>query len=148
MCSILFNENEQYIKETKMPDKYTADVLVEVALKIRDARDKIRKEADTKIAKFDEQFEIVNQRLQEILKNAGATSLKTPHGTVYSQVKNRYSTTNWDAMYNFIQEHQVYELLERRLHQGNMKLYLEENPDVMPAGLNVDSKYTVVIRRK
>ena len=67
---------------------------------------------------------------------------------MYSQVKNRYSTTNWDAMYNFIQEHQVYELLERRLHQGNMKLYLEENPDVMPAGLNVDSKYTVVIRRK
>ena len=131
-----------------MPNKYTADALVEVALKIRDAKDKIYKEADAKIAKLEGQFEVVNQRLQEILKNAGATSLKTPHGTVYSQVKTRYSTTNWDAMYNFIQEHEVYELLERRIHQGNMKLYLGENPDVMPKGLNVDSKYTVVIRRK
>ena len=107
-----------------MPRKYTADALVEVGLKIRDAKDAIRKEADAKITKLEEQFEVVNQHLQEILKTAGATSLKTPHGTVYSQVKTRYFTTNWDAMYRFVQEQEAFELLERRIHQANIKLYL------------------------
>jgi len=39
-------------------------------------------------------------------------------------------------------------LFERRISQLNMQQFLEENPDLLPAGLNVDSKYTVSIRRK
>jgi hypothetical protein len=38
-------------------------------------------------------------------------------------------------------------LLEKRLHQTNMKQFLEENPDLKPAGLNIDSEYTIVVRR-
>jgi len=38
--------------------------------------------------------------------------------------------------------------MEKRIHQGNMRLFLEENPDLLPPGLNVDSEYTVTVRRK
>lgn len=128
--------------------EFNANELVKVLLKIRDAKDKIRKEADQQIAKLDEQLDIINQQLQNILKETGATSIKTPHGTAYQTIKARYWTDNWEAMYNFIQNHDAFDLLERRIHQSNMKLFLEENPEVLPEGLNVDSKYSVTVRRK
>ncbi len=39
------------------------------------------------------------------------------------------------------------ELLEKRLSQSTMKQLLDENPDMMPPGVNVDSRYAVTIRR-
>jgi hypothetical protein len=51
-------------------------------------------------------------------------------------------------MGKFILEHQVPDLLEKRIHQGNMKQFLEENPELLPPGLNSDSEYTVTVRRK
>ena len=39
------------------------------------------------------------------------------------------------------------ELLEQRVHQTNMKQFLKENPDLLPEGINVDSKYSISVRR-
>ena len=50
-------------------------------------------------------------------------------------------------MHAFIKEHDALGLLEQRLHQANMKQFLEENPELMPPGVQVDRKYTVVVRR-
>jgi hypothetical protein len=51
-------------------------------------------------------------------------------------------------MGKFVVENNVPELLEKRLHQGNMKQFLEAHPDLLPPGLNVDSEYTITVRRK
>ena len=48
----------------------------------------------------------------------------------------------------FMLEHECVDLLEKRLHQGNMRQFLEENPDLLPPGLNCDSEYTITVRRK
>jgi hypothetical protein len=62
-------------------------------------------------------------------------------------VKTRYWTSDWDSLHKFVLEHKMPELLERRISQSTMKQLLEEKPDVMPPGLNIDSRYTVTIRR-
>ena len=41
-------------------------------------------------------------------------------------------------MYKFVLKHEVPEFFEKRLNQTNVKQFLEENPDLQPAGLNVD----------
>jgi hypothetical protein len=41
----------------------------------------------------------------------------------------------------------LFRSLEKRLHQTHMKEFLSENPDLLPMGLNVESEYTVVVRR-
>jgi hypothetical protein len=38
-------------------------------------------------------------------------------------------------------------LLEQRIHNGNMRNYLEDNPDVLPVGLNADTKYAITVRK-
>jgi hypothetical protein len=39
------------------------------------------------------------------------------------------------------------QLLERRIAQQNMKSYLEEHDQILPEGLNSESKYVVTVRK-
>ena len=130
-----------------MEVKPSVDELVTVYIKIRDARDAARKQADEIDADFEEQLDVINQQILEICKETGADSIKTKHGTAIRTIKSRYWTNDWERFYAFMFEHNVPELLERRIHQTNIKQFLEENPDLLPAGLNVDSAYSITVRR-
>jgi hypothetical protein len=125
----------------------TVDQIVEVYIKIRDARDEARKEADKIEADFESQLEVLEQQMLDVCKTTGATSLKTPHGTVMQSVKKRYWTNDWEKFYAFMFEHNIPELLERRIHQTNIKQFLEENPDMLPLGLNVEAEHSITVRR-
>ena len=48
----------------------------------------------------------------------------------------------------FILKHEIPDLLDKRINQGNMRQFLEENPEQLPPGLNVDREYAVTVRRK
>ena len=95
-----------------------------------------------------EKLEMVSDKLLKICNEQNLDSLRTPEGTVTRRVKSRYWTTDWEQMYKFIKENDAPFLLEQRIHNGNMKQFLEENPDLLPPGLNVDSRYTASVRRK
>jgi hypothetical protein len=123
------------------------DKLVEVYIKIRDARDEVRREADKKEADLNEQLEIISQQILEICKQTGADSIKTQHGTAMRGVKSRFWTNDWEKFYEFMSEQKEFGLLEKRIHQTNMKQFLEENPDMHPAGLNVERTYAITVRR-
>jgi hypothetical protein len=125
----------------------TVDQIVEVYIKIRDARDEARKEADKIEADFASQLDVLEQQMLDVCKTTGATSLKTPHGTVMQSVKKRYWTNDWEKFYDFMFEHNIPELLERRIHQTNIKQFLEENPDMLPLGLNVEAEHSITVRR-
>jgi hypothetical protein len=128
-------------------DEITVDQIVEVYIKIRDARDEARREADRLEAEFESQLSVLEQQMLEVCKATGATSLKTPHGTVMRTVKSRYWTNDWEKFYQFMFEHHLPDLLEKRIHQTNIKQFLEENPDLLPLGLNVDSEHSITVRR-
>ena len=123
------------------------DKLVEVYIKIRDARDEVRKELEAKEADFAEQLDLISQQILEVCKQTGADSIKTQFGTAMRSVKNKYWTNDWEKFYEFLFENAAPELLERRIHQTNMRQFLEENPELHPAGLNVDSTYAITVRR-
>jgi len=121
--------------------------LVKVYVKIRDAKAAKTKEMEDAIAVLDEQLDIIEQQLLEICKETGQDGGKTAFGTFTRRVSTRYNATNWDAMYKFVKEHDAFDLLERRISQLNLKTFLHENPDYMPEGLNVVSRYAVTVRR-
>lgn len=123
------------------------DQLAAVYIKIRDKRHAIKQEYEKQDQGLQEQMQVLEQEMLEICKSVNADSIRTKAGTVIRSVKSRYWTNDWDAMYRFIKEHDAYALLEKRLHQTHMKQFLEEHPEVEPAGLNVEREYTVVVRR-
>jgi hypothetical protein len=122
--------------------------IVTVYIKMRDTKDALFKEYSAKASEIDEQMTILKHKLIEISKETGVTSFSTPNGVAYRTVKNRYWTNDWGSFYDFMREHGTMELLEKRIHQTNIKEFLEGNPDVHPPGLNIDSEYEITIRRK
>lgn len=124
-----------------------ANKLVQVYIKIRDAKELKKKQMEEEIAALEAQLDAVEQELLEICKSTGQDGGKTQFGTFTRSVKTRYWTSDWDSMYKFIREHDAPELLERRIHQGNFVEFIKENPDLMPAGVNVESKYSITVRR-
>jgi len=124
-----------------------AEQLVTVYVKMRDARQKLQREFDEKDGKIKEQQEAISQALLELCKETGAEGLRTPAGSVFRTVKTRYWTSDFKSLKEFILANDAFELLEQRVHQTNMKSFLAEHPDLMPPGMNIDSKYSIIVRR-
>jgi hypothetical protein len=66
----------------------------------------------------------------------------------YRTTKTRYWTSDWESMHRFIAKNKVPEFFEKRLNQTAVKNFLEENPEIVPPGLNTDVSYAVTVRKK
>lgn len=124
-----------------------ADKLVRVYIKIRDAKAAKTKQLEDEIAELDKQLDTVEAELLELCKSTGQDGGKTQHGSFRRSVKTRYWTSDWDKMYQFIKDNDAPELLERRVAQTAFKEFLASNPDKMPEGMNVDSRYAITVTR-
>lgn len=124
------------------------DKLVRTYRRIYDKRQELRTSFEEDEGKLTAKLGMVKAALLQHLKTIGADSVRTPEGLIYRSLKTTYWTNDWESMNDFILEHQAPWLLEKRIHQGNLKKFLEENPDVLPPGLNVDSEYSVTVRKK
>ena len=121
--------------------------MTKVYLKIKAERDKLSaeyKEADGELVS---QQDKIRSALLGYLKENDLKSVKTDAGTFYRTVKQKYWTSDWENMHKFILEHEVPEFLDKRLNQKNVKEFLEENPDLLPKGLNVDAEFALTIRK-
>ena len=131
-----------------MSAQVQADKLAEVYIKMRDKRTELSAAFEEQDHRIEEQMDMVAEELLKLCKSIGADSIKTAAGTVFRSVRTRYETTDWESMYNFILEHDIPQVLERRISTTNMKQFLDENPTLMPIGMNVNNRYTVTVRRK
>ncbi len=125
-----------------------AEKLTTVYLKIKDKRSELSAEFKERDAELSEQLGKVKRALLDYCEEQGVDSVRTTAGLFYRSARTRYWTSDWSSMHEFILENEVPELLDKRVNQNNMKQYLEENPDQVPKGLNVDSEYIVSVRRK
>ena len=122
--------------------------LVKVYLKMNAKLSEIKAAFEAEEKKLKEDMGKVKSALLEYCKEQNVESVRTTEGLFYRGVSTRYWTNVWESMGKFIVENNVPELLEKRLHQGNTKQFLEAHPDLLPPGLNVDSEYTITVRRK
>ncbi len=123
------------------------DRCVSTFLKIKAERSRLKESFDTKDVALRKQQDLVKEELLMHLKENDLKSVKTNSGTFYRTVRTRYWTDDWGALHEFVLEHQVPELLEKRLHQSSVSQFLEENPELVPKGLNADSEFQVTIRK-
>jgi phage pi2 protein 07 len=129
-------------------DKVPVEKLVRVYLKMNATLTEMRHAYEAQEKALKEKMATVKGALLEHCKAHNVDSVRTGEGLFYRTVKRDYWTSDWDSMRKFIVEHKVPELLHERIHQTNMKQFLEEHPDLLPPGLNVDSEYTITVRRK
>lgn len=125
----------------------TVEELVAVYVKIRSTIERKKEEHEAELATLQEPFDAVSEALLAHCNETGSDMIRTPAGTVSRRVQERYWTNDWDRMYEFILENRVPQLLERRVHTANTKQFLEENPDLLPLGLQADRKFVISVRK-
>lgn len=124
-----------------------AEALVSAYINIRDERDRIISQQKQALKALEEQLETVSKALLEICKENKLDGFRTDFGTVSQITKTEYWTNDWESLYKFIKENDAFHLLHKRVNQSGMKEFLEENPDLHPAGLNVDQEYSIRVTR-
>ena len=126
----------------------SVDKLVKAYTKIRDKRSELTSKYKEEEGKLREQQDKVKLALLGYCKEHEVDSVRTASGLFYRTVKQRYWTSDWESMHKFIMENELPEFFEKRLNQTHVRQFIEENPDLVPAGLNVDSEYAISVRKK
>ena len=123
------------------------DRLAKVYRKIRDRIGKLTQEYENEVENLKAQQAEVAAAMKDILMSTGQKSASTNEGTIILGTKTRYTTHDWDSFKKFVLEHHVVELLEQRIAQRNMAMFLEENPTLVPPGLDQATEYTITVRK-
>jgi len=123
------------------------DKLTKIYRKIKAEIEQLTKEYDTRVEVLKASQDEIKFAIKDQMKALGVSSVKTEFGTVSMANKTRYSTQDWDSFKAFIVEHDVVDLLEKRIAQLNMAKFLEDNPGVVPPGLNAFSDFEIRITK-
>jgi hypothetical protein len=130
-----------------MDDKPSVEQLVSIYTKIYTKREEEERVWQARETELTDQLDLIKRELLDMCKENGVDSLRTKDGTLIRTIKTRYWTNDWEHFHRFMLEWEAPELLEKRIHQSNMKQFLEDNPGTLPTGLNMDSEYTITVRR-
>lgn len=122
----------------------TPDKMVSAYINIRNAIH----EKEQEIKELKEKQAAISDAMLELFSDQNVDSMKTKYGTASRRVHSTYWTSDWEAMYNFIRDNDAFHLLEKRIHNGNMREYINENPDDrLPIGLQSNTKYILSVRK-
>ena len=123
------------------------DKLVKIYRKLRTKMTELTQAYDTQTEVLKAQQEEIKNAIKEQMKAMGVTSVRTTEGTAVMSVKTRYYTQDWDSFKQFVIDNHALELFEKRIAQSNMAQFLEENPGVVPPGLNSTSEFDISVRK-
>ena len=123
------------------------DKLAKVYRKMATKIQELTTEYDAAVEEIKRQQDAVKNALKDQMLVMGVSSVRTDNGTVVLSTKTRYNTQDWDSFKEFVREHDAIDLLEKRIAQTNMAQFLDENPGVVPPGLNSMTEYAISVRK-
>jgi hypothetical protein len=123
------------------------DKLAKVYRRMQQRIQELTQAYENEVEEIKRQQDAVKIALKDWMLTLGVSSVRTDQGTVVLSTKTRYNTQDWDSFKEFIKEHDALDLLEKRIAQGNMAHFLEENPGLVPAGLNSMTEYAISVRK-
>jgi hypothetical protein len=123
------------------------DKLAKVYRRMQQRIQELTQAYENEVEQIKAQQDSVKIALKDQMLKLGVSSVRTDQGTVVLSTKTRYNTQDWDSFKEFIKEHDALDLLEKRIAQGNMATFLEDNPGLVPAGLNSMTEYAISVRK-
>jgi hypothetical protein len=128
-------------------DVIPLDKLARVYRKIYTKVQELTLTYETQLEELKAKQDEIKSAMKDQMLASGINSVRTDEGTIILSQKTRYYTDDWDSFKQFVVEHDALDLFEKRIAQKNMSTFLEENPGVVPAGLNSMSEYAVTVRK-
>ena len=126
----------------------TQDKLTKAYINIRSERSALAADFKEKDGELSRKLDRLKQAMLDHCERHNAESVRTSEGLFFRSKKTKYWVNDWDAMHNFIKEHDVPELLDKRINQSNTRQFLEENPTLVPDCLNTETELVISVRKK
>ena len=123
------------------------DKLAKVYRKMAAKVQQLTREYETQVEAIKAQQEVVKLALKDQMLKLGVKSVRTDQGTVVLSTVTNYNTQDWDSFKEFMKQYDALDLVQQRISQLNMKRFLEENPGVVPPGLNSMTEYGISVRK-
>jgi hypothetical protein len=123
------------------------DKLAKVYRKMAAKIQQLTREYETEVEAIKAQQEVVKIALKDQMLKLGVKSVRTDQGTVVLSTTTNYNTQDWDSFKEFMKQYDALDLVQQRISQLNMKRFLEENPGVVPPGLNSMTEYGISVRK-
>lgn len=124
------------------------DSLVDTYLTLRRTREALKADYESRDGVLKADMAAIEAALLEVCNSTNTNGLRTAHGTVLRQVKERYFCTDWDSFKQFVETEGSLDLLERRIHQRNFKEFMTERKgDGLPPGVNAQREFDIVVRK-
>lgn len=128
--------------------KSNLEELVKIYLDIRNERDRVLKEYESKDADLEKDMNEVEKMILAVCNEVNANSIKTTYGTVMRKLNERFFCSDWDNFHKFVLDNEAPQLLEKRIHQSNFKQFMSEHEgDGLPPGVNVMREYAISVRK-
>ena len=124
----------------------TIDQVIAAYVKLRDKRDALKKQQAADMAPINENMYKLQCWLQKQLQDTGQTSAKTTAGTAFLQTDISVAVEDFDAILAFIQAHNLWAMLEKRVSKSVVQDYIESTQE-LPPGVKVTSEISCHIRR-
>ena len=122
------------------------DQIIETYMKLRLKKESIENEAKAQVKDIKENMAKLEAWIKEKADADGVTSFKTKHGTAFLTTNDFARVADWDAMLEFIQENEAYDLLEKRVSKVAVRGYIDMNKAV-PAGVTYGTRVDVNVRK-
>jgi prophage tail gpP-like protein len=122
------------------------DDVIATYMKLRDQKAAIEGEVKEKVSTIKAKMEKLESWIKEKADAEGVTSFKTKHGTAFLTTTDYANVADWDAVLNFIQENQAFDMLEKRVSKTAVRGYIDQTKAV-PPGINYGTKLEVNVRK-
>jgi hypothetical protein len=146
MTSVIDDEAPP-VEESKELAAVPMDKLAKVYRRMATRIQELTQAYENEVEEIKRQQDAVKIALKDQMLVLGVSSVRTDQGTVVLSTKTRYNTQDWDSFKTFVLQHEAVDLLEKRIAQTNMSTFLEENPGLVPPGLNSVSEYAISVRK-
>lgn len=124
------------------------DELVSIYLKIRGERDRLKHEYESKDLELKAEMAQIEEVLLSQCNQINADSIKTNQGTIIKTLRENFICNDWENLKAFIVENNLIDLMQQRLHNGNLKEYMiTHGNDGLPPGVTSIREYNIVVKK-
>ena len=124
------------------------DDLVTTYLTIRNERNTLKNQWETRDAELKADLEQLEQAMLVACNEINADSIRTGSGTIIKSLKETYTCGDWDNFKQFVVENNALDLLQQRISQANFKEFMSTRQDEgLPPGISTMREVSITVRK-
>lgn len=129
-----------------MNDIVKVDALVAKYVKLRDFKEAKEREMKENVALVKAKMDEIEGELMTFLNQTGQESANTKAGTFFKRTTTKCSVADWDVVLKFMQDNDLFNLLNHAVNKTAVEEYIGLN-NAVPPGVNVTREVAISVNR-